>query len=205
MSRDRDIRAQDCGVGWVLQSPWVDCLWAQRQNDKIDRKVDSMNVEVRCDNFLSDNRHVYAIKANRKKIAIIHIQVTNRDTSGVQLLLGSSKLFADGEAHDAEDPEKIVCKLSEFTWDFLLYSIVDFHPVTAIIDMSLLLTGPIYNRRLKRQLALLSNEDLSLSAGESKSALLAFRCPSQNFERLQLRAVAIGGVEALLACDLGSA
>jgi hypothetical protein len=163
-----------------------------------------MNVDLQCDNFLTDNRHVYAIKANRKKIAIIRIRATNRDTSAVRLLLGSSKLIADGMTYDVEHPAKIIRKLGEFTWDFLLYSIIDFHPITAIIDSSLFLTGPFYNRRLKRQLATLSNGELSLSAGESKSALLAFRCPATNLERLRVPAVAAGGVESPLECVFSS-
>ena len=168
------------------------------------RKALAMNVEVQCDNFLSDNRHLYAMKANRKKIAIIRIRATNRDTSGVRLLLGSSKLIADGKSYDVEDPAKFIRKLGEFTWDFLLYAIIDFHPIMTIIDTSLFLTGPIYNRRLKRQLAALSNGELLLSSGESKTALLAFRSPSKNHERLRLSAVAAGGMELPLECDFGS-
>ena len=164
-----------------------------------------MNVDIQCVNHLTDNDYVYAMKAKRKKIAIIGVRAMNRDTSPMRLLLGSSKLIADGRSYDAEDPAAIRRKLGEFTWDFLLYSLIDFHPISAIVDMSMMLTGPIYNRRLKRQLALLSNTELSLSTGESKSALLAFRGPSKHLDSLRLRGVDADGGESMLEFKIGTA
>jgi hypothetical protein len=152
-----------------------------------------MPLDIRCDNFLTGNHHVYAIKASRKKIAILRIQAANGDSSSVRLLLGGSRLTAEGKTYNVEDPVRTIRRFSEFTWDFLLYSIIDFHPVLALIDASLFLTGPVYNRRLKRQLALLSNSEMCLAPGESKTALLAFRGVRPNTEHLLVPAAAADG------------
>ena len=34
--------------------------------------------DVKCEDFLKDNHHVYALKAKRKKIAIVSLEATNR-------------------------------------------------------------------------------------------------------------------------------
>ena len=109
-----------------------------------------MKLDVRWDNFLKDNHHWYAIKATKKRIALIRIEVTNRESSDVQIVLGASKLTAGGNSYDAERPTVVIRKLSEFTWDFLLFSITDlFHPVTALMEGLVFLTGPLYNRRFE--------------------------------------------------------
>ncbi len=145
-----------------------------------------MQIDIRCDNFLANNRHAYALKATRKKITVVRLRAKNEGDSAVRLHLGSSKLTVGGQTYVVEDPGKIIRQLGEFTWDFLLYSIIDFHPISAIIDASIFLTGPLYNRRLQRQLGLLSNGEMCLSAGESKTCLLAFQCAPKNLERLSL-------------------
>ena len=135
-----------------------------------------MKIEFECENYLNDNSHLYATKATRKKIALIRIEATNRHSADVRLLLGSTRLIAGGKSYEAEQPAVVIRKLSEFTWDFLLFAITDmFNPVTAILEGFVFLGGPLYNRRLRRKLKLLTDADLSLSPGESKVALLAFR------------------------------
>lgn len=143
-----------------------------------------MTLDVKCGDFLKGNDHLYARKARRKKIAFIRIDVTNRHSSEARLLLSTSTLTAGGKTYSVESPAVVIRKLSEFTWDFLLYLIVDFHPITASIEAFLFLTGPLYNWRLRRQLALLMDGDFVLSPGESKSALIAFRGVSKDLERL---------------------
>jgi hypothetical protein len=145
-----------------------------------------MTLAAKCDDVLRNNDHLYAIKARKKKIALVRIEVTNPQSSDVHVLLGSTKLTSAGKTFGAERPAVILRKLSEFTWDFLLYSIVDFHPVTAAIEACLFLTGPLYNRRLKRLLALLSDGEMTLRPGESKAAVIAFRGVSNELERLTI-------------------
>ncbi|MGE3818313.1 MAG: hypothetical protein AB7I30_02670 [Isosphaeraceae bacterium] len=163
-----------------------------------------MELEIKSDDFLTDNAHVYAIKAKRKKIAILKITATNRTPTGVLLILGSSKLTAHGKTYNVEQPEAVIRRLGEFTWDFLLYSIIDFHPVTTVIDATLFLTGPIYNRRLRRQLALLSAGDLQVPSGECRSALIAFRCVSKKLERLSVPVRNANGGDTLVDYDFKS-
>jgi hypothetical protein len=134
-----------------------------------------MTVDVTCSDFLHGNERVYARKARRKKIAIVRVEATNRGAVAARLRLGSSTLVAGGTSHAVEDPATIIRKLREFTWDFLAYSIIDFHPVTAALDGVLFVSGPIYNRLLRRRLAKLTNADLVLAPGKSEIALVAFR------------------------------
>jgi hypothetical protein len=148
---------------------------------------DGATLEVKCDDVLKDNRYVYAMKARRKKIALVRLEVTNPQSSDVQVILGSTTLAAAGKTFcGAESPAVIVRKLSEFTWDFLFYWIIAFHPVTAAIEACLFLVGPLYNRRLRRQLALLSDSEIVLRPGESKTAVIAFRGGSKELERLTI-------------------
>ena len=126
---------------------------------------DRMTLGVKCHDALKDNGHWYAIKARRKKIALIRIEVSNPQSAEVQVRLGSTKLTAGGKMFATESPAVILRKLSEFTWDFLLYSLLDFHPVTAVIEVCVWLTGPLYNRRLRRQLALLFRSGHVAAAG----------------------------------------
>ena len=95
-------------------------------------------------------------------------------------------MIAGGKTFAAESPAVVLRKLSEFTWDFLLYPLLGFHPITAIFEMGVFLTGPLYNRRLRRQLALLTDADLSLRPGESKTAIVAFRGVPKGLERLTI-------------------
>ena len=143
-----------------------------------------MTLGVKCDDLLKDNNHWYALKARRKKIALLRVEVTNTQASDALVRFGSTKLIAGGKTFGTESPAVVLRKFSEFTWDFLIYALLDFHPVMAILDVSLLLFGPLYNRRLKRQLALLTDADLSLRPGESKSAIVAFRGVAKELERL---------------------
>lgn len=145
-----------------------------------------MTLVGRCDDLLKGNNRWYAIKARRKKIALLRIEVTNTQTADVLVRFGSAKLIAGGKTFGIESPAVVLRKFSEFTWDFLVYALLDFHPVLAIFDVSLLLFGPFYNRRLKRQLALLTDADLSLRPGESKTAIVAFRGVAKELERLTI-------------------
>lgn len=163
-----------------------------------------MKLEIKSDDFLTDNAHVYAIKARRKKIAILKITASNRTAIDVRLLLGSSKLTVRGKTYDVEQPEAVIRSLGEFTWDFLLYSIIDFHPVTMVIDAALFLTGPIYNRRLRQQLSLLSAHELDVPSGECRSALVAFRCRTKDFEGLTVPVRDANGTDTLANCEFNS-
>jgi hypothetical protein len=141
-------------------------------------------VEVKCSDFLNGNDHLYARKARRKKIALILIVASNRGSSAARLMLGTSRLTSGGRVLGVEAPATTIRRLSEFTWEFLLYSVIDFQPITAMVDVLVLLSGPLYNRRLRRQLALLADSDLELLPGESKSALIAFRGITKDLERI---------------------
>jgi hypothetical protein len=68
----------------------------------------------------------------------------------------------------------------------LLFAIIDFHSIVALAEALMFLGGPLYNRRLRRKLALLSDGELLLSPGESKAALLAFRGVRKDLERLTM-------------------
>ena len=147
---------------------------------------DRLTLNIKCDDVLKDNGYMYAIKARRKKIALIRIEVTNPMSTDVQVVLGSTKLTAAGKTFAAESPAVILRKLSEFTWDFFFYWLLDFHPITAAIEVCIGLTGPLYNRRLRRQLALLTDADMSLRPGESKTAIVAFRGVRNELDRLTI-------------------
>lgn len=146
----------------------------------------SAELDLKCEDFLKDNHHLYAVKARRKKIALITVEATNRTSTDVRLMFGDSKLMAGEQSHSVETPAIINRKLSEFTWDFAFYAILDFQPLLAAIDGFFFLTGPLYNRRLKRQLRSLSDGDTILKPGESKKAILGFRNVSKVADRLQL-------------------
>ena len=145
-----------------------------------------MAVDIKCSDFLTGNDHVYARKARRKKIALVRVDVTNGEAEPVVVQLGSSALIAAGSKYHPKEPAVIIRKLGEFTWDFLLYAIIDFHPVTAALDMAVFLTGPLYKRRLKRQLMGLTNGELLVNPDESKTAVVAFRGVAQKPEKLMM-------------------
>lgn len=168
---------------------------------------DSLNqstLDVKCHDFLKDNRNFYAIKAERKKIAIVRIEVTNWQSSDVTCSLGSSKLDAGGSKYDVASPAVVIRKLSEFTWDFLLFAILDFHSIVALLELFVFLGGPLYNRRLRRKLTLLSDGEMLLSPGESKAALLAFRGVRKKLEQLTIACRCGDGEEHQLLYEFDS-
>ncbi len=123
---------------------------------------------------LENNRHVYALKARRKRIAMICVSATNISPLPIRLLFEPTRLHASGRKPCPERPEQIIRKLSEFTWDFILYLVLDFHPILAFVDVAFLLAGPIYNRRLRKQLKAVMADDLLLQPNEERTFLLAF-------------------------------
>lgn len=159
-------------------------------------------LDVKCADFLKDNHRAYAHKARRKKIALIGVEVTNRHSSDVRLLIGSSQLIAAGKTFPAETRRLILRKLSAFTWDFLVYLIIDFHPVTAAIEAFLFLTGPIYNWRLRRHLKQMADADVSLRQGESTTVVLGFRGVSPQPERLALCVSDGSGGRQTIPCEI---
>ena len=162
---------------------------------------DRLTLGIQCDNVLKDNGHWYAVKARKKKIALVRIEVTNPLSADVQVRLGSTKLIAAGKTFVAESPAVILRKLSEFTWDFFLYPLLEFSPITAAIEICIALTGPLYNRRIRRQLVLLTDADMTLRPGESKTAIVAFRGVAKEVERLTF-VFRYAETEAELSVDL---
>jgi len=150
-------------------------------------------LEICCSDFLKDNPHVYAHKARRKKIALIKLDLANEGDAAVEVDLGAAHLIAGGNSHAAEAPETLIKKFREFTWDFILFAIFDFHPLLVMIDLFFLVTGPLYNRRLRRQLRQLTNESITLKAGEKKSVVLGFLNMMQAPESVKLRQQDDGG------------
>ena len=164
---------------------------------------DRLTLGIQCDDVLKDNGCLYAIKARRKKIALVRVEVTNPLPTDVHVRLGLSKLTAAGKTFAAESPAVIVRKLSEFTWDFFLYPLLEFSPITAAFEICVALTGPLYNRRLRRQLALLSDADMTLRPGESKTAMVAFRGAAKQLERLTI-VIRCGDAEEEMLCAFNS-
>jgi hypothetical protein len=162
----------------------------------------SAALDVTCQDLLKENRRVYALKARRKKISLVCVEATNQDIEELRLLLGSSQLISAGKCYHAESPDVVFRKLSEFTWDFLLYTIIDFHPVSAAIEAFFFLTGSLYNWRLRRQLKLLSNVELLLKPGECKKALLGFRVGSQKLDELQVACCCPDGEQFQVRCAI---
>ena len=147
---------------------------------------EAVKLNVKSQDHLNGNKSLYAHKARRKKIALIAIEVANGHSEDVRLELGATKLVTGQRSYSAEPPKVIIRKLSEFTWDFLLFAILAFDPVLLALDVFFLLTGPLYNRRLKRQLHSLSDGEMILIPGESKKAILGFRGVSKGTTQLQL-------------------
>ena len=157
---------------------------------------------IKCEDHLKDNRHLYAHKARRKKIALIGVEVTNGHSAQVTMALGASKLVAGGQNHCVETPSVIIRKFSEFTWDFIVFAILEFNPVLVAVDIFFLLTGPLYNRRLRKQLRLLTNAELVLKPGERTKAILGFRRVSKPGTQLQLWYRCGEGEEQEIECDI---
>jgi hypothetical protein len=146
----------------------------------------TVDLDVACEDFLRDNSHLYAHKAKRKKIALISVEAASRDSCKIRIELGAAKLVVGNRNYDVESPQLMIRKFSEFTWDFVVYSILDFHPVLVFVDAVLFLSGPLYNRRLKNQLRLLSDGEMVLGRGDRKKAILGFRGVSKGAMQLQL-------------------
>jgi hypothetical protein len=159
-------------------------------------------LDVKCEDFLRDNRRIYARKAKRKKISIISLEATNQHTTELRVLFGESKLLSGAKTYSPENSAVVFRKLSEFTWDFLIYSIIDFHPVAAVFEAFIFLTGPLLNWRLKRQLKLLSDGELPLRPGERKRVLLAFPGVTQKLDELHL-SFSQQGERLQVSCALG--
>ena len=59
--------------------------------------TNTTDLAVKSDDFLKDNRHIYAHKAKRKKIALISVEVHARSHSDeLRVDLGAAKLIANG-------------------------------------------------------------------------------------------------------------
>ena len=158
--------------------------------------------DLRCEDFLKNNRHLYAHKARRKKIALISVEAASRHSAEITIDLAATKLVAGENSHSVESPEVLTRKFSEFTWDFVVYSILDFHPLLAIVDGILWLSGPLYNWRLRKQLQLLSGGEMVLRPGERKKAILGFRGVTKAPTHLHFSYRCEGGEPYQLACDV---
>ncbi len=90
---------------------------------------EAVKLNVKSQDHLNGNKSLYAHKARRKKIALIAIEVANGHSEDVRLELGATKLVTGQRSYSAEPPKVIIRKLSEFTWDFLLFAILAFDPV----------------------------------------------------------------------------
>ena len=163
-----------------------------------------MPVEVSCTDFLKDNPHIYAHKARRKKIALIKLELSNDGDTPMEFDLGSTTLIAGGKSHDIKAPETLIKKFREFTWDFIIFAIFDFHPILIMFDLLFLVMGPLYNRRLRRQLRDLTNEPLTLKPGEKKTVVLGFlkvKPPEQIQLRQRAKNAAWTTTDHLVPCD----
>jgi hypothetical protein len=166
--------------------------------------TDPTELVVKCEDFLKDSHCLYAHKARRKKIALLAVEATNKLGGDARLLLKDSKLVVGDRTYAVEAPPVIIRKLSEFTWDFVVYAILVFEPLLIVVDVFFFLTGPLYNRRLKRQLAGLSDGELPLKAGESKKCLAGFRgVPKGAVGQLHLRWLFANGEGRQLQCRVG--
>ena len=167
--------------------------------------ANALPLKIVCEDFLRDNRRLYAHKAKRKKIAMIAVEaVCMGDSETVTLDLGAAELVTDKKRYGVEPPDRLIRRFSEFTWDFLFFLIVDFHPVLSLIDLLCLLGGPLYNRRLKRQLRLLSDGEMTLTPGERKKVVLGFRGVRTAVTHLQLTVRHPDGASEQIECPIGS-
>ena len=162
----------------------------------------AVELDVKCEDVLRNNTHLYAHKAKRKKIALIGVEAANRHSADIRIELGASKLVAGDQSYGVESPGVIIRKFSEFTWDFVVYSILDFHPLLAVVDAFFFLTGPLYNRRLRKQLHLLSDGEMVLRPGESMKVILGFRGVSKAPTQLHLLCRRDAGGRLEIPCDI---
>ena len=160
-------------------------------------------LQIKCEDFLKDNSHLFAHKARRKKIALIRVEAAaDSQSAEVHIDLGNAKLSVGEMTYNAEPPDCIIRKFSEFTWDFLVYLVLDFNPVLAVVDVMAFLSGPLYNRRLKKQLRLLTVCEMVLKPGEHKTAILAFRGGSSGAGQLHLDYRVGNGEPLRIACEI---
>lgn len=162
----------------------------------------AVELDVKCEDFLKDNPHLYAHKAKRKKIALISVEAVNRDLTELRIELGGAKLHVGEQTYAVESPGVIIRRLSEFTWDFLVYSVLVFQPALVVVDAFLFLSGPLYNRRLRKQLHLLSDGEMILVRGDRKKAILGFCRVSKGAAQLQLAYRRDDGERREITCDI---
>ena len=161
------------------------------------------DVIARCEDHLRGNPHVYAHKARRKKIALIRVELRNQGSDSVRLDLSNAELEAGARFVSVVSPERILRRFSEFTWDFLLFAVLDFHPILIAADLFFLICGPLYNRRLKRQLSELTNSAIELQPGESRTVLLGFEASGEAPTSLKIPMQSDGQGRQLLRSDIG--
>ncbi len=162
----------------------------------------AVELTVTCEDFLRDNPHLYAHKARRKKIALIGVQAANPSSAEVRIELGATKLLVGKQDYAVESPGIIIRKFSEFTWDFLVYSILVFQPALLFVDAFFFLSGPLYNRRLKKQLHLLSDSEMVVGPGDCKKAILAFRGVPKGAMQLVLHYHSDGREREQITCEI---
>lgn len=163
----------------------------------------SADLTITAKDFLKHNPRLYAHKARRRKIALISITVqATSQIEEVRIDLGAAKLVFGQNSCGVEAPKRIIRKFSGFTWDFLVFAILDFHPLLVLVDIFFVLTGPLYNRRLKKQLRLLSDSQMVLGPGKCERAVLAFRGVPKGAAQLQLRYRCDGETQKLVVCDI---
>ena len=126
----------------------------------------------------------------------------NRDSTEIRIELGTAKLRVGEQGYAVESPGLIIRKFSEFTWDFLVYSILVFQPVLVVVDAFFFLSGPLYNRRLRKQLHLLSDSEMVLGRGDCKKAILGFCRVSREAAQLQLSYRRGDGERREITCDI---
>lgn len=132
-------------------------------------------IEVTVSDLLKENSCLYAHKARRKKIALIVVEFSARkDSDTVTVDFGSATFTSGGKDRGVEPPERLLRRFREFTWDFLFFLLLDFNPLLSLIDFMVLLGGPLYNRRLKKQLCLLTDGEMVVRPGTGQKAILGF-------------------------------
>lgn len=173
-----------------------------------------MYLEIVCRDFLKDNNHSYARDAADRRITLVEVRATNQCPFEMRLMLGSSRLTSiedDRQVVTSALGSSVLLQellsgwgwprrrvASEAMWGVLVAANaiifwaahgvepdrwVALWPFLLFVPL-LFSLGPLYNYRLRRQLASLSNGDLLLMPGESKTALIAFRDAATLFDHL---------------------
>ena len=162
------------------------------------------DLSITAKSFLKHNPRLYAHKARRKKFALICITAqASSHIDELRIDLQAAKLVVGSKSYGVEAPKRIIRKFSEFTWDFLIFAILDFHPVLVLVDIFFVLSGPLYNRRLRKQLRLLSDGEMALRPGEQKKAILAFRAVSKGAAQLCVQYRCGESELKEIVCDIG--